>query len=48
MDGGLPVTMDTLFGHVKLGMTHWATLEKPELMKRAMVGIAPSRNAASM
>jgi hypothetical protein len=26
IEGGLPVTIDTLLGHVKLGMTHWATI----------------------
>jgi hypothetical protein len=45
--GGLPVTIDTLLGQVKLGMTHWAIVLKPVCMKRATLGTIPSVSARS-
>ena len=48
IDGRLPVTIDTLFGQVKLGITHSATALNPVFMKRAMFGRRPSLSARSI
>src|SRR5215831_21402607 len=47
IEGGLPVTIDTLLGQVKLGMTHWAIALNPVSMKRATLGMIPSFSARS-
>src|SRR5262249_26886960 len=47
IEGGLPVTIDTLLGQVKLGMTHWAIALNPVSMKRATLGTIPSLSAWS-
>src|SRR5215510_14481456 len=47
IEGGLPVTIDTLLGQVKLGMTHWAIALNPVFMKRATLGMIPSFSARS-
>src|SRR6266702_701143 len=47
IEGGLPVTIDTLLGQVKLGMTHWAIALNPVSMKRATLGTIPSLSARS-
>ncbi len=44
-EGGLPVTIETLLGQVKLGITHWATPENPVRMKRAVLGTTPAASA---
>src|SRR2546428_13608912 len=46
-EGGLPVTIDTLLGQVKLGITHWAIPLNPVSMKRATLGTIPSLSARS-
>src|SRR5260370_14661136 len=46
-EGGLPVTIDTLLGQVKLGITHWAIALNPVSMKRATLGTIPSLSARS-
>jgi len=46
-DGGLPVTIDTLLGQVKLGITHCAVAAKPALIKRAVFGTMPAASARS-
>src|SRR5580704_2565808 len=38
MEGGAPVTIDTLLGQVKLGITHCAIALNPVAIKRAMFG----------
>ncbi len=47
IEGGLPVMIETLFGQVKLGITHSAMVLKPSLMKRATFGMIPSSSARS-
>ena len=42
-----PVTMDTLLGQVKLGMTACAVAANPFFMKRAMFGTIPLSRACS-
>src|SRR5215813_9905804 len=41
--GGLPVAIDMLLGHVKLGTSPLATALKPLFTKRATLGTIPSR-----
>src|SRR5205809_1159248 len=41
--GGLPVAIDMLFGHVKLGTSPSATPAKPAFVNRATLGTTPSR-----
>src|SRR5436309_95910 len=40
--GGAPVTMERLFGFVKLGTTHRASRYTPSRWKRARAGVAPA------
>src|SRR5947209_2686694 len=40
--GGLPVVIDMLFGHVKLGTSPSATAANPVFMNRATFGTTPS------
>src|SRR5215510_13560843 len=47
IEGGLPVTIDTLLGQVKLGMTHRAIALNPVSMKRATLGMIPFFSARS-
>src|SRR5712692_3693259 len=45
--GGLPVVIDMLFGHVKLGTSPSATAANPVFMNRATFGTTPSRTPRS-
>jgi hypothetical protein len=46
-DGGAPVTMDRLFGFVKLGTTQSATMAVPSARVRFIHGISPAATACA-
>ena len=47
-EGGTPVTMERLFGFVKLGTTQAPRSRVPSAAAEARNGMAPARNACSM
>ena len=47
-DGGAPVTIDRLFGFVKLGTTQSAISAVPSARKRFVVGMWPPATAWAM